>query len=81
MSETSKINSDSDTDSENQVSLPSISRSESERNNQDVQTDRHTKGSDQVFDSANGNGTSGIKRGKPRRNISHVSFTENFLFP
>ena len=40
-----------------------------------------SKGSDQVFDSANGNGTSGIKRGKPRRNISHVSFTENFLFP
>ena len=55
VSETSKINSDSDTDSENQVSLPSISRSESERNNQDVQTDTHTKGSDQVSIRLSGN--------------------------
>ena len=47
VSETSKSNSDSDTDGENQVSMQSISRRESERNIAGVQTEGHTKSSDQ----------------------------------
>ena len=43
VSETSKVNSESDTDSENQVSMQSISQRESERNIAGVQTEGHTK--------------------------------------